>query len=72
MEVGDEFGLEEVCLESHAPVKSEIPKACVKDIKDLKFEGMPDDYANYSMARIKSSQYLMNTGFDCYFVTLTL
>ena len=70
MEVSDEFGLDEVCLESHAPVKSDIPKACFKDIKDLKFEGMPDDYVNCYMARVKDSQYLMDAGKNCYFVDI--
>ena len=62
--------MEEVCLESHAPVKSEKPKACFKDIKDLKFEGMPDGYANCSMARVKDGQYLMNAGYESFFVDI--
>ena len=70
MEESDKFGLEEVCLESYAPVKSEIPKACFKDIKDLEFAGMPDDYTYKFMARMRGTQYLMNTGFDCYFVDI--
>ena len=52
MEVSDEFGLEEVCLESYAPVKSENPKACFKDIKDMRFDGMPAIYVNRYMARM--------------------
>ena len=70
MEVSDKFGLEEVLIKSHAPVKSEIPKACFKEIKDLKFEGMSDEYANLYMARVKGSQYLMNASFDRYFVDI--
>ena len=70
MEATQEFGLEEVCIESHAPVKSDIPKAYFKDIKDLEFEGMPDDYHNFYTARIKDSQYLMNAGKDHYLVDI--
>ena len=68
--MSDEFGLEEFCLESHAPVKSEIPKACFKGIKDLKFEGMPDGYTNYLMVRVQGSQYLMDGGFYRFFVDI--
>ena len=70
MEGSDEFGMEEACIESHAPVKSDIPKACFKDIKDLKFDGMPDDYIKYFMARIKGSQYLMDADLACYIVDI--
>ena len=66
--MSDEFGLEEVCIESHAPVKSEIPKACFKDIKDLEFEGMPDGYFNCYMARVQGSQYLMDADIGFYIV----
>ena len=71
MEANQEFGLEEVCFESHAPVKSDIPsKACFKDIKDLEFEGMPDKYTSCYMARMQGSRYLLNVdaGSDCYIV----
>ena len=67
MEANQEFGLEEVCLESHAPVKS---SAYFKDIKDMRFAGMPADYSNHYMARINDSQYLMVSDSDCYFVAI--
>ena len=70
MEAKEDIGLEEVCIESHAPVKSDIHKSCFKDIKDLKFEDMPDGYVNYFMARVQGSQYLMNAGLGCYFVDI--
>ena len=71
MEANEEFELEEICFVSHAPVKSEIPsKACFKGVKDLNFAGMPDDYANCNMARVRDSQYLMNLGPNRYFVDI--
>ena len=70
MEDNQEFGLEEGCIESHAPVKSEILKACFMDIKDLEFAGMPDGYANCNMARMQGSQYLMNTCDNRFFVDI--
>ena len=62
MDAYDKSGLEEICIESHVPVKSETPKAYLKDIKNLQFNGMPDDYINCYMARTQDSEYLMNAG----------
>ena len=69
-DANQEFGLDEVCLESHSPVKSDILKLCFKDIKDLQLEGMPDYYVNSYMARVKNCQYLMDAGKNRYFVDI--
>jgi hypothetical protein len=70
MEANEELGLEEICFVSHVPVKSEIHEGCFKkEMRNLKFEGMPY-YINYSMARVKDSQYLMARSSGCYFVDI--
>ena len=62
-----EFSLEDVCFQSYAPVKS---SAYIKVIKDMQFEGIPDDFefVHCHMARMGGSQYMMNIGFAIYFV----
>ena len=59
MEAHDELSLEETCLTSYVPHKSEIPKKCFNDIKDLHFDGMDGRYTNISMTRLQGSKYLM-------------
>jgi hypothetical protein len=60
MEANDEFDLEEIVFSSHVPDES---KAYLKEIRDLRFDGVPYDFDTQSyMTRMRGSQYLLSAG----------
>ena len=70
MEDDDSFKLEDTYIDSHVNRTSEVINAYFKDTNDLHFDGMHDDYANYSMTRMQGSQYLMHVEDGIYCVDI--
>ena len=61
MEDDDMFKLLETCIDSYAPVKSDI-SACFQSITKQHITGKKDFYTIYSMARLEGSMFIMNSG----------
>ena len=63
MDANDHVTLENTLISSHGHFRSIKLRSSFKVIDDLRFDGMPDDYVNFSMTRMRGSQYLVDVDF---------
>ena len=63
MDANDHVILENTLISSHGHFRSIKLSSSFKAIDDLRFDGMPDDYVNFSMTRMPGSRYLFDIDF---------